>query len=742
MKKRRTLLRTVCLLLTAGFAVLTVDAAGRDPQMIRMLNEYLLTQAFLFPADELGADADGNGILNAVDLTLHKRRILAEQSAQYQGLCINEICSSNHAAYKAPDGTSPDWIELYNAGEAPCDLSGCGISDRPDERYRLTVPAGTMIPSGGYLLILCDGGSAELHAPFKLSASGETVCLTAPRQADGTTGRTLDSVTVPALAQDVTYARYPDGGAWTQCSASAGTANTDAEPLIAAPVFSHTAGFYDDAFDLTLTAPENCRIFCTLDGSDPRSSDTAKEYASALHIYDNSAEPNRLSAIGGISSVTDFVPTEPVEKGMVIRAVCKSPSGIYSKVVTNGYFIGKTAPYYRSLRVCSISTDPANLFDSESGIYLQKNCMNKGREWERPVHIQVYEDGKAVYGEDVGMRIAGNWSRNYPQKSLTFYARSDYGASKMHYDFFAGGARDCTGSRLTSFDKVTLRNGGDGYDAIRFRDDLNAYLAEGLAIGTQAKYDYVVFINGEFWGCYSMQEKLGDDYLEAHYHVPKENITTVKNTLCEGDESLWAEYQDFFRWAKDADFSQPENDSRFCDVIDVQSMIDWIAAESIVCNWDALVNVNNTMIWRANQPDAANPYADGKWRFLFFDTEYSSGFSGTGADYDYLAKMERSDAPNCFGTLFYALLGSDDFRARFRASYEAALEQHFTAERASAQIDRYLEQLSAVYLDTAVRFGIDMNAEKLADGAEGVRDFWNRRGAYASAQMEACLSVD
>jgi spore coat protein CotH len=115
-----------------------------------------------------------------------------------------------------------------------------------------------------------------------------------------------------------------------------------------------------------------------------------------------------------------------------------------------------------------------------------------------------------------------------------------------------------------------------------------------------------------------MQEKLGDDYLASHYHIPKKNITTIKNTLGEGDAAVYQSYFDFYDWAKGADFTDAGNYSRFCEMIDVQSMIDWIAAESIICNWDSLIHVNNTMIWRANKTDASNPYADGRWRFLLY----------------------------------------------------------------------------------------------------------------------------
>ena len=721
-------------------AAILTGAVVQTDMPVYQLNSFLLTKSAISGDDAAAADADGNGILNAADLSLLKHQIFTKNLEKYAALSINEICASNHASYLASDGSSPDWLELYNAGDTALDLSGCGLSDQEKDLFRFVFPSGTIIPADSYLLIFCDdsGNSAGLHTPFKLSASGETVYLSSPQKT------LIDSAAFPELDTDITYAKMPDGsGAWMLCSATAGKSNQTAEQQINAdlPVFSKAAGFYDDAFDLTLSAASGCQILYTIDGSDPRSSDSASVYQNPLPVCDNSEEPNILSAKTKISSVSDYVPDEAVDKGIVIRAVCQDAEGHFGKVVTNSYFIGKTAPYYHTVRTISISAAPDDLFSDQTGIYLQKNCLNRGTDWERPVNIQVFENGSAVYSEDVGVRIAGNWSRNYPQKSLTFYARSSYGASKMEYDFFSGTAKDCGGKTIKAFDKVTLRNGGDGYDAVRFRDDLNAELSAGLAIGTQAKQDYIVFIDGEFWGHYSMQEKLDDEYLEAHYHIPKENITTIKNTLGEGDEAVWQEYFDFYDWAKNADFTDDANYRKFCQTIDVQSMIDWIIAESTAANWDALINVNNTMIWRANQTDSRQPYADGKWRFLLFDTEYSSGFNGISADCHYLENMDTKDAPNCFGTLFYRLIQNPSFAEQFRTSCQNAMQTHYSPERAAAGIDSYTERCTELYLDTYKRFGVEINAEKLDEMIAELRDFWAQRSTYAMADCENCIAA-
>jgi hypothetical protein len=109
---------------------------------------------------------------------------------------------------------------------------------------------------------------------------------------------------------------------------------------------------------------------------------------------------------------------------MHIRATVKSADGSFGPVVTNSYFIGKTASYYKNLRVISMVTDPNLLFHRDTGAYMvgaryyewkkssdfvkldNGDVQNKtnynfdGRESEFPVNIQVFENGTAVYSSD------------------------------------------------------------------------------------------------------------------------------------------------------------------------------------------------------------------------------------------------------------------------------------------------------------------------------------------------------
>ena len=97
-------------------------------------------------------------------------------------------------------------------------------------------------------------------------------------------------------------------------------------------------------------------------------------------------------------------------------------------------------------------TDPENLFSQEEGIYvrgslyeeaLEAGLIYEGLSWielmdythyylegmssERPAHLELYSVyGDALLNQSCGIRIRGNESRSFPQKSFTLYSRKRY----------------------------------------------------------------------------------------------------------------------------------------------------------------------------------------------------------------------------------------------------------------------------------------------------------------------------
>jgi hypothetical protein len=130
----------------------------------------------------------------------------APTSAQSGPVRINEV---------EPNGGMPgDWVELINVGISPVDVSGLRFLDNDITHVFYVIPAGTVIPAGGYLVL------EEAQFGFGLGGANSAQLFAA----DGVT--VIDSYSWTAHAA-TTYGRCPNGtGAFiTTASSMKGAAN-------------------------------------------------------------------------------------------------------------------------------------------------------------------------------------------------------------------------------------------------------------------------------------------------------------------------------------------------------------------------------------------------------------------------------------------------------------------------------------------------------------------------------------
>lgn len=556
-------------------------------------------------------------------------------------------------------------------------------------------------------------------------------------------------------------------------------AGADAE--VRPPVLSRQGGCYDEAFYLGMTSPDGCMIRYTVDCGDPTGAD-ALVYTEPLFIENIDDKENVFSAITDIS-LWDYEPqTEPVPKCIVVRAVCVSADGAVSDEITESYFISRTESCYDGFGIISLTADTDGLFGEENGIFSvgsgyyewknsdlyeeyvhagdpanPTNYSMRGRDWEREAVIEVFRDGKSVLNQRVGVRVRGNYTRVNPQKSITIYARKEYGRGKLRYDFFDGKCLDANGEAIMAFDRLCLSSGSNEYTGARIRDELNQLLMGQSGLGVQSMQPYIVFINGEFWGMYTAQEKEDDHYIAAHYGVDKDNVTIVKcGELEDGSQEMLDAYHALYDRAMSADFSDSEQYALLAQQIDTDGLIDLFAGQSYVCNYDFAVNINNWAIWRVNEPDGTE-YGDGKWRFLVYDTEYS--LSMTDPEYytdpynvayyfDYLNNMDLTSADFGLPALLAKLVRENtDFRARFRERYIELMDTVYSAENVLPLIDAIAAPREEAYADTVKRFGV--HGTDYAADVERIVEFFRYRREYAlvslnrfCADPEACSSGD
>ncbi|MBN1421773.1 MAG: CotH kinase family protein [Planctomycetes bacterium] len=94
---------------------------------------------------------------------------------------ISEFMASNERALVAEDGSTPDWIEVYNDGAETVDLFGWALTDDRGGDGRWFFPERLLAP-GEFLVVFASGKNkrdpaGELHTDFQLAEDGEYLGL-------------------------------------------------------------------------------------------------------------------------------------------------------------------------------------------------------------------------------------------------------------------------------------------------------------------------------------------------------------------------------------------------------------------------------------------------------------------------------------------------------------------------------------------------------------------------------------
>ena len=542
------------------------------------------------------------------------------------------------------------------------------------------------------------------------------------------------------------------------------------------PKFSRVSGFYSDNFKLKLQSEENTKIYYTLDSTNPKTSETAQEFKDYILIYDKSQEPNDISSLIedenstiSISRDTRYKPPDyPVDKAMVVRAVTKNEKGEYSQVVTKVFFVtDQRLIKYEDLTVISLVTDPESLIDADTGIYVtgtmyqewkltddfdptmkkwdertRVNYYMRGSEWERRASLAIFDKGQLCVQQDVGIRVKGRASRNYAQKSFNLNARKKYGKKTIETDLLKNNF-DINGNLITSYKSLAIRS---VYDNNRMKDKIARDLFFPIKSLTSADMEpAVLFLNGEYWGFYCIQENFNDDFVAKNYLIPKKNVALAKgNEIEEGPEEEIQQFVDFCEKYSKKDVANEKIYKEIKDYIDIDSMIEFFATGLYIedTDWPG----NNDGVWRNfGGKIEGNKFGDGKWRFIIFDFDLSmskpfrwngnmggnGGFPGGNIGWgsfqlrnnifeNVVNRYDRSQ----LNPLFISLLKNNtDFQHKFVNKYCDFANEIFKPSRVNKILDKYREDYPELVADSQVRWNMRRFKSKLEGFASSKTSF-------------------
>ena len=671
------------------------------------------------------------------------------------------------AVYKGPFGAGAAIISVNYSNKQPFlylqgNLARAGVLSP-----RMTVTAPTQIGSGAYgafagdvaEILIYDRALSEserrsveenlaaryavrlpapLHTNFKLDADGDPVLLTRPD------GSRADAFPPVALPVDASFGRQPDGGLagffFAQPTPGASNRTPGTTEFVQAPQFSEPAGFHTASFYLALNVTNTGAIIrYTLDGSEPGEGSTI--YSAPILITNRTAAPNNLSLIPTVPSGY-LPPTSQVFKGTVVRARAFKPGALSSAAVTRTFFVDSKGRARYTVPIVSIATAPANFFAPDTGIYVPGNApggnySQRGDDWQRPVHVELFEtDGAVAFAQDADVKIHGNTSQNFPIKGLDFDGNGGQGRHAFRYRIFPERLR-------AEFEHFLLRPSGQDYYLAFMRDEFMQGVAAELGMETQASRLAVVFLNGEYWGLHYLREKEDTDFIAYYGHCAPDAVDFLEGYVGARDGDT-GHYDAMIQFLQTQDVRVPANYAQVQTLMEVPNYLDYKTTEIFNYRWD----IGNHRLWRPRT-------TEGRWRWIQFDDDV--GFGGFAAvpppwAFNMLAydlepngpwtQYALNDHNNPTATyLLRTLMLNDSFRRDFINRFADLLNTTFQPPHLIERINQMAATLAPEMPEHIQRWRAPGSFAEWSNNVQVLRAFAANRPAYARQQIAAYFGL-
>jgi hypothetical protein len=601
-------------------------------------------------------------MLKRISILAFVALLFAMPFTDYQAqVVINEFSCSNYSLNVG--GDNEDFIEFFNPSGAAVDIGGYFLSDAPTNPDKFEIPAGTMVPASGYLLVMCSGegelitnlyAGGNLNTNFKINqCQGEAIVFSDP------SGAVLEQyiylTDVGTTQADHSWARTTDGAAtWKICTnptAQASNVATNMSQTYApTPVFGNAPGFYAGGLNVNINIPAGYDLRYTTNGYAPNA-------GSALYT-------------GAIA----------VNNTTVIRVIAIDPSGAEapSYIATNTYFTGADSHAIPVVSVC--------------GDGVEDGWWGGGTE---PMHIEFFNSDGTFRVEGTGdSNEHGNDSNAYGQRGFDYITRDQMGYDyAIEAQLFAIKERDKYQRiifKAAANDNYSFENGAHIRDA--YVHTLSQ-LAD-LRLDERTSESCIVYLNGQYWGVYDYREKVDDtDFTTEYYDQPRHFVDFLKTW-----GGTWEEYGDGDDWYDLVNFATTQDMTVAAnyDYVETQlnplSLIDYFILNSYIVSMDWLNW--NTAWWRGRHPDGGAK----RWRYALWDCDATfghyvnyTGIPDTGPTAD---PCNPESMGNVGGQghipVLNALMGNDDFFATYVNRWADLGNTYFTCDYMHSVLDSML----------------------------------------------------
>ena len=580
-----------------------------------------------------------------------KKDSISTTSIAKSSIVINEILTANSESNEDPDKKkNSDWIELCNRSNKSVDISGYYLSNSHKNLTKWKFPQQKVLPPSSYLLVWADGLNDKLkayHSNFKLDQKGgELFLLNQDKQI-------IDRWKFPKQQPDISYQQENNITRFMLPTPMA--KNNKGMPLLKKskkPHLSNKSGFYMKPIEVALRAEANATLYYTLDGSEP--SEDSLQYV----------KPIKMS------------------QTTVLKAVSIEENAFKSSSITQTYFFNEDF----SIPVVSLVCDSKNLYDKESGI-----VTNHDKKWMKKASVEYFKEGKSKFMKNIGLKISGNNTRGYPQKSFAIYFKHKYGPKSLKYALFPDKPQI---KKVKSF---TLRNGGTFMGHSLIAEGISHLIVkDNMDIDYQSYHPVILFLNGDFHGIYNIRERMNKEYIKANHKISK--IDLIENNeeydaIKEGNIDTFYEFIDYIKThdMKDDGFYKIASSK-----MDMQEFINHNIVESYFGNSSIQHNVKR---WKEKK--------NGKWRTLLFDLDRGFG----GPKDEVLEYLMDGGSTNVFFTYF---IQNEKFVNDFLSRYFTHLNTTFQPKRVNHFIDTYKNKIDPYVARHFEKWNLDGQGNKVS----------------------------
>ncbi len=536
------------------------------------------------------ADATGNLIITATGATaatastvylnaLRVTQLAPPVPIDLGGPVISEFLANNNNGISDENGDRSDWIEIFNASNAPVNLAGWSLTDNPARPAKWVFPANTNVPAQGFLRVWASNKNritdlGNLHTNFSLTSNaGGYLALISPTSSVASIYTAL-----PLQRADTSYGSFgPTApqtlGYFRSPSPEVINSLPPVPGFVADTVFDVTRGFYASPQTVKVTcATPGAVIRFTADGSLPTATSAVvpttgivvdkttvlRARAFAPPLDPTNADTHTYIFRATIQNQTNTPgPTAiwPTTWGSISQGTVPANYQMDPDVVTTtepGYSIAESLAALPTISVVMAPTD----FLGSNGIY--QNSTSRGDTWERPCSVEYFELNGDIQSARAGIVMHGTSSRNpfrMQKHSFRLSFRDAYGDTKFNYDFLK------RPGRATSFDKIVLRacftdswglvsygwtpnEGSNRYrphEALYFRDYfVKRSFAEMGHLSSTGRHAHL-YVNGLYWGLHEMSERVNGDFLSDYLGGASTDYDLLADfsEISDGSKSDW-----------------------------------------------------------------------------------------------------------------------------------------------------------------------------------------------------------